>query len=121
MKTIFEKMGGTYRQEGDYLLPNVELPESPQIGMRGQQRLQYLRTNKRVLYTAMLIGSTLKDHLEEVNQSAEGMFDQLTAQLKAQEGVTEHLKAANQMEWVQRMNNIRNRVAEIVCKELIYV
>ena len=121
MQTTFEKLGGTYRQMGDYLLPDIAVPKSPQIGMWGQQRLQYLCTNKRVLYTAMLIGSTLKDHLEEVNQSAEGMFDQLTAQLKAQEGVTEHLKAANQMEWVQRMNNIRNRVAEIVCKELIYV
>ena len=120
MQTTFEKLGGTYRQMGDYLLPDIEAPESPQIGIWGQQRLQYLRTNKRVLYTAMLIGSTLKDHLEEVNQSAEGMFNQLTAQLKAQEGVTEELKANNQMEWVQRMNNIRNRVTEIVYKELIY-
>ena len=120
MQTTFEKLGGTYRQEGDYLLPNIEVPESPQIGMWGQQRLRYLRTNKRVLYTTMLIGSTLKDHLEEVDQSAEEMFEQLTVQLKAQEGVTEHLKDANQMEWVQRMNNIRNRVSEIVYKELIH-
>ena len=121
MQTIFEAMGGTYRQEGDYLLPNLEVPESPQIGIWGQQRLQYLRTNKRVLYTTMLMSDTLKAHLEEVDKSAEGMFDQLTLQLKAQEGVTEHLKATNQMDWVQRMNTIRDRVAEIVCKELIYV
>ena len=121
MQTIFEAMDGTYRQEGDYLLPNVEVPESPQIGIWGQRRLQYLRTNKRVPYTTMLMSGALKDHLEEVDKSAEEMFDQLTVQLKTQEGVTEELKANNQMVWVQRMNNIRNRAAEIVYKELIYI
>ena len=121
MQTSFERLGITYRQEGDYLLPNIEVPESPQIGIWGQRRLQYLRTHKRVLYTTMLMGGTLKDHLEEVDQSAEEMFAQLTMQLKAQEGVTEQLKAANQMEWVQRMNSIRSRVSEIVYKELICV
>ena len=121
MQTIFEKMGGTYRQEGDYLLPNIGVPESPQIGIWGQRRLQYLRTNERVLYTTMLIGDTLKVHLEEVDKSAEEMFNQLIVQLKAQEGVTEELKANDQVEWVQRMNNIRNRAAESVYKELIYV
>ena len=121
MQTIFEKFGGTYRQEGDYLLPNFEVPESPQVGIWGQRRLQYLRTNKRVLYTTMLMSGALKNHLEEVDKTAEEMFDQLTMQLKAQEGVTEELKANNQLKWVQRMNNIRNRVSEIVYKELIYV
>ena len=114
MQTTFEKLGGTYRRVGDFLFPSIEVPESPQIGIWGQRRVRYLRTSKKVLYTTMLMGDTLKAHLEEVNQSAEGMFDQLAMQLKAQEGVTEHLKAANQMEWVQRMNNIRNRVSEIV-------
>ena len=121
MQTTFEKLGGTYQQMGDYLLPNIEAPESPQIGIWGKRRLKYLRTNKRVLYTTMLIGDTLNDHLEEVDQSAEVFFDQLTVQLKAQEGVTEELKANNQLAWVQRMNNIRNRAAESVYKELIYV
>ena len=121
MQTTFEKLGGTYRQVGDYLLPDIEVPEIPQIGIWGQRRLQYLRTSKRVLYTTMLMGDTLKAHLEKVDKSAEEMFDQLTVQLKAQEDVTEQLKAANQMEWVQRMNNIRNRVSEIVYKKLIYV
>ena len=121
MQTTFEKMGGTYRQAGDYLLPDLEVPESPQIGIWGQRRLQYLRTNKRVLYTTMLMSGALKDHLEEVDKSAEEMFDQLIIQTKAQEGITEELKANNQLEWVQRMNNIHNRVAEIVCKELICV
>jgi len=121
MQTTFEKLGGTYRQVGDYLLPDIEVPESPQIGIWGQRQLQYLRTNQRVLYTTMLMGDTLKAHLEEVDKSAEEMFDQLTMQLKAQEGVTEELKANNQMEWVQRMNNIRNHAVEIVYKELIYI
>ena len=121
MQTTFEKLGGTYRQVGDYLLPAIEVPESPQIGMWGQQRLQYLRINKRVLYTAMLMGDTLKAHLEEVNKSAEEMFDLLTIQMKAQEGVTEELKGNNQLEWVRRMNNIRNRVSEIVYKEVTNV
>ena len=121
MQTTFEKLGGTYRQVGDYLLPDIEVPESPQIGIWGQRRLQYLRTNKKVLYTTMLMGDTLKDHLEEVDKSADEMYEQLTLQMKAQEGVTEELKANNQLEWVQRMNNIRNRISEIVNQELIYV
>ena len=121
MQTPFEKLGITYRQEGDYLLPNIEAPESPQIGIWGQRRLRYLRAHKRVLYTTMLMGDTLKDHLEEIDKSAEEMFDQLIVQLKAQEGVTEELKGNNQMNWVRRMNSIRNRASEVVYKELIYV
>lgn len=121
MQTTFEKLGGTYRQMGDYLLPDIEAPESPQIGIWGQRRLQYLRTNKRMLYTTMLMGDTLKAHLEEVDKSAKDMFNQLIVQMKALEGVTEELKANNQKEWVQQMNNIRNLTAEIVWKELICV
>ena len=121
MQTIFEKLGGTYRQEGDYLLPNLEAPESPQISIWGQRRLQHLRNTKRVLYTTMLMSGTLKEHLEEVDQSANEMYDLLVVQLKVQEGITEELKASNQMEWVQRMNNICNRASEIVYRELIYV
>ena len=121
MKSLFEKMGGTYRQEGDYLIPNLEAPKNPDIGIWGQRRLQYLRTSKRVLYTTMLMSGTLNDHLEEINTSAEEMFEQLTTQMKQQEDITEDLKANNPLEWVQRMNSIHNRVAEIVCKELIYV
>lgn len=120
MKSTFEKMGGTYKQVGDYLLPDLEVPESPQIGIWGQRRLQHLRTSKRVLYTTMLMDGTLKAHLEEVDKSADEMYEQLTVQMKAQEGVTEELKANNQPEWVQRMNSIRNRAKEIVYKELIY-
>ena len=99
MQTSFERLGITYRQEGDYLLPNIEAPESPQIGFWGQRRLQYLRTNKEVLYMTMLMSGTLKDHLEEVDQSAEEMLNQLIVQMKKREEVTEALKATNQMEW----------------------
>lgn len=121
MQTIFERLGVTYRQEGDYLLPNIEAPESPQIGIWGQRRLQYLRANKNVLYMTMLMSGTLKGHLEEVDSSANEMFIQLVIQLKKQERITEELKATNQMEWVQRMNNVRSHAEEIVYQELIYV
>ena len=121
MQTTFEKLGGTYRQVGDYLLPDIEAPESPQIGIWGQRRLQYLRTNKNVLYMTMLMSGTLKDHLEEVDQSADEMLERLVTQMKKQEGITETLKATKQMEWVQRMNNILNRAEEIVYQELIYI
>ena len=119
MKSTYESLGGTYRQEGDYLLPNVEVPESPQIGIWGQRRWRYLRGHEKATYTAMLLSGGLNAHLEEVDRSASEMFNRLVAQLVVQEGVTEQLKAANQMEWVQRMNNIRNRASEIVHTTLI--
>lgn len=113
MQTIFEKMGGTYRQEGDYLLPNIGVPESPQIGLWGQRRLQYLRTNKNVLYMTMLMSGKLKNHLEEVDKSAEEMFEQLVVQLKAQEGITEVLKANDQLAWVRTPLRNDSRTAEV--------
>lgn len=116
-----EQTGLHYELVGDYYYPCLTLPEPPCIGIWGQRRLQYLRTNQRVLYTTMLMSDTLKAHLEEIDKSAEEMFHQLTMQMKVQEGVTEELKANDQLEWVQRMNNIRNRVSEVVYKELIYV
>ena len=119
MKTTFEALGGIYRQEGDYLLPNLEAPESPQIGIWGERRRRYLREHEKAAYTAMLLSGGLNAHLEEVDRSASEMFDRLVAQIAEQEGITEQLKAANQMEWVQRTNNIRNRVIEIVSATLI--
>lgn len=121
MKSTFEEIGGTYREWGDYLLPNVEVPEGPVIGIWGQRRHKYLRENQKPLYTAMLMSGTLNAHLEEVDRSTRSIFDRLTEQLKRRDGITEELKNANQMEWVQRMNVIRNEVAEIIAKELIYV
>jgi hypothetical protein len=119
METIFEKLGGTCRQEGDYLLPNVDVPESPKIGIWGERRRRYLREHEKATYTAMLLSGELNAHLEEVDRSASEMFDRLVAQIAEQEGITEQLKTANQMEWVQRTNNIRNRVIEIVSATLI--
>ena len=120
MKTTFEALGGTYRQEGDYLLPNVDVPESPKIGIWGERRRRYLREHEKATYTAMLLSGELNAHLGEVDRSASEMFAHLAAQIAEQEGITEQLKAVNQMEWVQRMNNIRSRVNEIINAELIY-
>ena len=121
MHTDFEAMGGIYTNEGDYLLPNVEMPESPQIGFWGERRRKYLQTNHKALYTAMLLGDNLNAHLEEVDKSAWEMFDRLAEQLKCRDCITEELKATNQMEWVQRMNAIRHEAAEVVMRELICV
>ena len=119
MKTTFEALGGIYRQEGDYLLPNLEAPESPQIGIWGERRRRYLREHEKAAYTAMLLSGTLNAHLGEVDRSASEMFAHLAAQIAEQEGITEQLKAANQMEWVRQMNSIRNRVVDIICYTLI--
>ena len=121
MQTDFEAMGGSYTSEGDYLLPNLEVPESPQIGIWGERRRKYLQTSQRALYTAMLLGDTLNVHLVEVDKSATEMFDRLVEQMKSRDCITEELKAANQLEWVQRMNAIHNEATEVVMKELIYI
>ena len=121
MKSTYEIMGGNYQQNGDYLLPNFEVPECPKVGVWGERRCKYLRKNQKALYTAMMLSGTLNTHLEKVDRTAIEMFDRLTLQLTKQEGITEQLKATNQMEWVQQMNSIRNRAAEVVWKELICV
>ena len=109
----------TYHWEGDYLIPDLIPPESPYIGIWGERRRQYLRTVKRPIYTGMLLSATLNAHLEEIDHSAENMFDQFVTQMAAREGVTEQLKAEDQMLWVQRVNSIRHRVEEIMRKDLI--
>ena len=117
-KSLFEQLGGTYHQEGDYLLPNLTLPENVPVGIWGQRRGHYLRTHRKPIYTALFLSGELDSHLSEVDQQAEEMFSQLVKWLAEQEGVTEQLKADRQMEWVGRMNNIRNRAAEWVNAEL---
>ena len=119
-KSIFEKMGETYRQEGDYLLPNLTTLESMPVGIWGRRRRRYLREHRQSLYTALLLNGTLDAHLADIDRQAEEMFSQLVKQLADTEGVTEQLKAEYQMEWVGRMNNIRNRAAETVNAELIF-
>jgi hypothetical protein len=120
MKTMFEAMGGTYRQEGDYLLPNVEVPKSPAIGIWGQRRHKYLMEQNGTLYTALFLSGKLTAHLEEIDRVATKMYGRLVEQLKQWDGITEERKAVHQMEWVQRMNNIQSCATEIVYQELIY-
>ena len=115
-----DEMRVTYHAEGDYLLPDLVAPEPPNIGVWGERRRQFLRKAKRPIYSAMLMRGTLNAHLEETDRQAEELLDRLTKQLAEQEGVTEALKADNQMEWVRRMNSIRSRAEEVVLAELIY-
>ena len=122
MKSIIEKMGGTYRREGDYLIPNLELPETEhyQIGKYGHLRQTYLRKHRPVLYNDLTLSGSLYRHLAEVDRTCYERVDLLVSQMAKREGVTEALKAANQLEWVGRMNNIRSRAEEIVLAEVIY-
>ncbi len=120
-KTIFEEMGGTYTQVGDYLLPNLELLEEEQqpIGVWGQRHRRYLKEHRRTTYATLLTSGRLNSYLVDIDRQAEDLFSRLVKQMAKAEGVTEALKAANPMEWVGRMNNIRNRAAEIVNTEII--
>lgn len=121
-KTIFEEMGGTYTQVGDYLLPNLELPEEEQqpIGVWGQRHRRYLKEHRQAAYAPLLTSEKLNSYLADIDRQSEEMFSRLVKQMAEAEGVTEKLKAADPMEWVRRMNNIRNRAMEIVNSELIY-
>ena len=119
-KSAFERMNGTYRQEGDYFLPNLAVPESVPIGIWGQRRRHYLREHRKALYNTLLLSGKLNSHLAGINQQANDMFSQLVEQMAEQEGITEQLKADSQMEWVGRMNNIRSAVEEMVTTEIIF-
>ncbi len=121
-KSLFEQNGGTYRQVGDYFLPNITLPkeETEPIGIWGQRHLRYLKQHRKILYTNLLTSVKLNSHLAEIDKQATEMCFRLVKELAEQEGVTEVLKAENQMEWVRRMNNIRNRAEEVVYNEIIY-
>lgn len=119
-KSAFEQMGGTYYQQGDYFLPNLLVPESAPTGIWGQRRRHYLKTQLEAIYNALLLSGKLDSHLSEIDAQAEAMFFQLVNQVAEQESITEQLKAEDQMEWVRRMNGIRNRVEEIICAVIIY-
>lgn len=110
----------TYHREGDYLIPDLLPPEAPNIGVWGMRRRDYLRKHHDGIYTGMLLSGKLNAHLEEIDRSANDMFDLLVKQYAAREGVTEQLKAKDQMEWVRRMNSIRSWVEEIVFHEVVY-
>lgn len=121
-KSLFEQMGGTYTLVGDYYLPNLlpaEQEEEP-VGIWGQRRLLYLKQHRRVLYTNLLVSGKLSEHLADVNNQAVDMYFRLVNQMAEREGVSEQLKAENQMEWVGRMNNLHSLITEFINKTLIY-
>ena len=117
-----EKTGIRYTLQGDYYLPDLALPAEEQqpIGIWGQRHLRHIKQNQRVLYTNLLTSGKLNSYLADIDKQAEEMFSRLVKHMAEREGVTEQLKAENQMAWVQKMNNIRNRVAEIVNNEVIF-
>ena len=120
---IDEKTGIEYRLVGDYYIPNLVLPNKKDVklGRYGRMRARYLKENKKVEYTIMLIENTLQDHLIEIDRTANERFDLLMKQFAEKENITENLKATNQMEWVGKINTKKNAVEEIILKELIYV
>ena len=123
MKSIFEEMGGTYRREGDYLLPNLSLPPDAkdyQIGKYGRMRQRYLKEHRRAPYSSLLLEGSLMKHLAEIDRSCNARLEIIEMAMMKQEGVTEALKASDQMEWVRRRNSIRNRAEEVILTELVY-
>jgi len=121
-KSSFEQNGGTYRTVGDYIIPNITLPAEANkpLGVWGLKRKDYLMKHKRVQFNIMLMKGTLWTHLAEVDEQGSDMFFRLVEQMKVNEGITEQLKAENQMEWVARMNNIEVRAREVVNHQLIF-
>ena len=117
-----EKTGISYTKQGDYYLPGLALPDKEQqpIGIWGQRHLRHIKQNRRVLYTNLLTSGKLNSYLADIDKQAEEMFSRLVKQMAEREGVTEQLKADNQMDWVQKMNNIRSRAIEIVNNDIIY-
>ncbi len=122
MKSLFEQLGGTYREENGYLIPNLTLPDEEQeeIGVWGQRHLRYIKQHHKVRYTNLLTSGKLNGYLADIDKQAEDMLFRLVEQMAEREGVTEQLKADNQMEWVAQMNNIRSRATEIVNNDIIY-
>ena len=119
--TLFEQLGGTYTQQGDYLLPNLALPaekETGNIGVWALRHKRYLKQHHKVLYYNLLTSGKLHSHLADTEEQAQQLFLRLVKELAEKEGVTEQLKAADQMAWVRRMNNTRSIATEIVVKEI---
>jgi len=122
-KSIFEQMGGTYTEINGYLIPDLKLPDendNRDIGVFGRRHLNYIKRHKRLLYTELLTSGKLHGYLADLNEEAIEMQERLIKQMAAQQGITEHLKIENQMEWVQKMNNIRACALEIINSEIIF-
>ena len=121
-QSLYEKLDGNYTKVGDYLLPNLVLDETERrhIGKYGRLRKRYLKEHRPVRYTNLLVTGNLDKHLAEIDEACEERMELLTQQMAKRESVTEVLKAADQMAWVRRMNNIQNRAEEIVLSELVY-
>ena len=113
-------MAVTYRTEGDYQLPNLTVPEDPTVGKYGMLRRSYLQSHRNGIYTGMLLSGKLNSHLEEIDRQASEMLESLTTQMAQSQGVTESLKASDQMKWVGLMNSIRASAEEMVLTELVY-
>ena len=124
-KYIYNEQNGLwYELQGDYYIPCLKLPaekEERHIGVWGQRHLRYIRQHKKVFYTNLLTSGKLQSHLADVEEQAQELFDCLMKQRAEREGITEKLKAENQMEWVGRMNNLRSAVTETVNAEVIFV
>ena len=122
MKSVFESMGGTYTQSGDYYVPDIALPESGnrKIGKYGRMRHRYLKENRPVLYSTMILDGTLWEHLAEVDIACNNWLDVLISGMQEKQGITEALKARDAMAWIGAMNNIRSSAEEIVLRELVY-
>ena len=113
----------SYRRVGDYFIPNLIIPPEEakvRLGKWGMMHKNYLEKHKKILFSLLLSQGKLYQHCAEVEKQAKDMFDTLIEQMKEADGITEQLKEENQLEWIQRMNNIQHRANEIVCKELIY-
>ena len=120
MKTIFEELGGSYTEVNGYQIPDLIIAKTRPIGKWGRMRKQYLEEQHPLLFSELLLSEQLYPHLVEIDEACEGRLELLVIQMAACEGVTEALKATDQMEWVRRMNGIRNRAEEIVMNELIF-
>lgn len=122
--TLFEQFGGTYTKQGDYLLPNLTLPaenEAGVIGIWATRYKRYLKQHHKVLYYNLLTSGKMSSYLADIEQQAQQLFLRLVKELAEKENVTEELKAHDMLLWVQKMNNIRSRVTEVVYNEVIYI
>ena len=121
MKSLYEELGGTYRQVGDYLIPDIELPQrNYEIGKYGRMRHRYLKEHRKIQYTTMILDGTLYDHLEEIDRICNERIETMVTAMKMQQGITEELKARDQLAWVGAMNNIRSCAEEVILRELIF-